>query len=145
MICPVCHEDMMVVEYRRIELDHCVKCRGAWFDSGELELLAQSMGLDSPDHIIKDILASPEDRPPHPERKCPVCHKPMREKAVGDPPVHIDACRQGDGLWFDGGEAHQLLKQLSQTSPAGEGAGQIAAFVGEVFHAEDEDSTGGGQ
>ena len=39
MICPVCHKSMLDIEYNNIELDYCEKCRGVWFDAGELELL----------------------------------------------------------------------------------------------------------
>jgi len=46
MICPVCKCDMIVVEYHNIELDYCTTCKGVWFDSGELELLLESHGLE---------------------------------------------------------------------------------------------------
>jgi len=37
MICPVCKKDMFVIEYKRVELDYCHICKGAWFDAGEME------------------------------------------------------------------------------------------------------------
>ena len=43
MKCPVCRIDMIVVEHKKIELDYCVKCSGVWFDSGELELLLDTI------------------------------------------------------------------------------------------------------
>ena len=36
MICPACREEMIVIEYNKIELDVCVQCKGVWFDGGEL-------------------------------------------------------------------------------------------------------------
>jgi len=39
MICPVCRQSMLDIEYNNIELDYCEKCKGVWFDAGELELL----------------------------------------------------------------------------------------------------------
>jgi len=39
MICPACRDEMIVVEYKKIELDICVSCRGVWFDADELGLL----------------------------------------------------------------------------------------------------------
>jgi Zn-finger nucleic acid-binding protein len=30
---------MIVVEWARVELDHCPRCGGTWFDAGELDLL----------------------------------------------------------------------------------------------------------
>jgi Zn-finger nucleic acid-binding protein len=147
MICPSCRHDMIVVEYRGIELDYCTNCRGVWFDSGELELLAHTAGLKSPESLLKDISASQGSKSEHAERKCPVCNRLMRETPIGHPAIYIDVCRRGDGLWFDGGEVYQLLKQLVDKTKAGEGAEQrIVAFLGEVFKPEEEghSNTGGG-
>jgi Zn-finger nucleic acid-binding protein len=60
MICPVCKNDMIVVEYRDIELDYCSNCKGVWFDSGELELLLKSQGFEEPKAFFDDMLNSPE-------------------------------------------------------------------------------------
>ena len=57
----------------------------------------------------------------------------MAEVAVGEPPVNIDVCRGTDGLWFDGGEVHQLLKQLAEGQPAEGGEKPVFEFLGEVF------------
>ena len=56
MVCPVCRKAMIVVEYHQIELDYCTSCHGVWFDSGELELLLTSAGLENQDMNIKSIL-----------------------------------------------------------------------------------------
>jgi len=128
---------MIVVEHHQIELDYCTKCKGVWFDSGELELFIQSANLQNSDLVMKDIIASPGKKAAHQERKCPVCNRRMKETAISEPAIHIDVCRQGDGLWFDGGEVHQLLKQWSSALPAKEGSQQqIITFLGEVFKAE---------
>ena len=57
MICPACKSDMIVVEHSQIELDYCTDCRGVWFDSGELELLLESMGLENPDLFLGNLLS----------------------------------------------------------------------------------------
>ncbi|MFH1032572.1 MAG: zf-TFIIB domain-containing protein [Chloroflexota bacterium] len=133
MICPVCKQAMIVVEHKKIELDFCPKCTGVWFDSGELELFAQSVSLRDADLMTKDIITSPDTKAVHEERKCPVCNQRMKETTISEPAIHIDACRRGDGLWFDGGEVHQLLRQL----PKKEGSQQkIITFLGEAFKAE---------
>ena len=138
MICPNCKQVMIVVEYHQIELDYCIGCEGAWFDSGELELLMQSAGLESSELGMEDILSMPEVKSSRKERKCPVCNRRMKETAIGEPGIHIDVCRQGDGMWFDGGEVHQLLEQLVKQRPAEEGTQQqIVTFLGEVFKARD--------
>jgi len=129
---------MIVVEHHRIELDYCTKCEGVWFDSGELELLIHSLNVTSPEQIVGDILTKPEFKSSHKELKCPICNRRMKETAIGEPPIHIDVCREGDGLWFDGGEVHQLLGQLAQKPSAkGNSQQQIVTFLGEVFQAKE--------
>ena len=139
MICPLCKSDMIDVEYKQIELDYCTKCRGVWFDAEELELLFERMGLENYDLPLSDLLNSPEAKTPERERKCPICNQRMKKTKIGqEPEIVIDVCRQGDGLWFDGGEVGQLIKQLA-TKESGEADSQkqVLEFLGEVFQAEE--------
>jgi Zn-finger nucleic acid-binding protein len=137
MICTVCKKDMIVVEYNNIELDYCHDCHGVWFDSTELELLLQSMSLDSQNLLLDDILKSPEAMTQEKKRKCPICGQKMRKTTIGEhPEVLVDICPQKHGLWFDGGEVAQLLKHLSGKQPAGQDSQQhVINFLGEVFKA----------
>ncbi len=138
MICLNCKQDMIVVEYHDVELDYCTNCEGVWFDAGELELLLQSVDPAGPEQAVKDMLRLPEVKPSHGHRKCPICNQHMKEVATGEPVTHVDVCRQGDGLWFDGGELHQILRQMVQT-PSATGAipQPIATFLGEVFEGKE--------
>ncbi|MDO8567148.1 MAG: zf-TFIIB domain-containing protein [Dehalococcoidales bacterium] len=133
MICPVDKNDMIVVEHKKIELDYCTKCRGVWFDSGELELLLESMKLNRRE-FMDGILKSPEAKTSEAKRKCPLCRQDMRKTNVGKPEITIDVCPKGEGLWFDGGEVGQLLEQLDKESSAGKsGHGYMTGFLKEVF------------
>jgi Zn-finger nucleic acid-binding protein len=138
MICPACKNEMIVVEYDNIELDYCNNCRGVWFDSTELELLLKSMNLDSQNLLLNDILNAPEAISQEKKRRCPICRRRMKKTTVGGQPgVLVDVCPQGNGLWFDGGEVAQLLRQLSRKQPAGQGSQQqVMSFLGEVFKAQ---------
>ena len=137
MICPTCKSDMIVVEHDNIELDYCINCHGVWFDSGELELLLESMELETPDLLFGDIFNSPEASSPEKKRRCPLCGQRMKKVIIGQQPqILIDACPQGDGLWFDGGEIGQLIKQLARKpSKKGDSQQQVITFLGEVFQA----------
>ena len=128
---------MIVVEHSNIELDYCVNCHGVWFDSGELELLIESMGLENPDLLFGDIFNSPEASSPEKKRRCPLCGQRMKKVIIGQQPqILIDACPQEDGLWFDGGEIGQLIKQLARKpSKKGDSQQQVITFLGEVFQA----------
>jgi Zn-finger nucleic acid-binding protein len=107
---------MITLELADVEIDHCVECEGIWLDAGELELL-----MDDPtkaEHLLDSFRpgASVSERP----RKCPICDRKMAKIAVGSsaPPLLIDKCRRGDGLWFDGGELKDILTraQLDEQS-----------------------------
>jgi Zn-finger nucleic acid-binding protein len=138
MICPTCKSDMIVVEHNKIELDYCTNCQGVWFDSGELELLLESMSLESPEIFLNNILDSAGVESSEKKRKCPICRQKMKKTNIGqEPAILIDVCQQGDGLWFDGGEVGQLIKQLAEKSSEKQGSQhRVVTFLGEVFGAQ---------
>lgn len=116
MDCPACSNAMITLELAEVEIDHCVHCGGIWLDAGELEVL-----LDDPQKARRLLDSFRET--PHPTekpRKCPICDRRMAQIRVGQdpPPLHIDKCRRGDGLWFDKGELDAILDrgQLDEDS-----------------------------
>ncbi len=139
MRCPVCKDPMIIVEHQRIELDYCTKCLGVWFDAGELELLVETAHLDAAEFSMAKILALPDKKVKEATRKCSLCNKKMKKVAIGnDPEVIIDACPRGDGLWFDGGEVGQVIKQLLNKSARQPGSqAGVITFLGETFKARD--------
>jgi Zn-finger nucleic acid-binding protein len=137
MICPVCKCDMIVVEYQNIELDYCNSCKGVWFDSGELELLLKSQGLEEPKAFFEGILNSQEAVSSEKKRNCPICGHKMKKTAIGgQPEILIDICPDKHGLWFDGGEVTQLIRRLAGEHPAKHDSGEkVISFLEEVFEA----------
>jgi len=128
---------MIVVEYHNIELDYCNSCKGVWFDSGELELLLKSYGLEEPKTFFDGIFNSQEAASPEKKRNCPICGHKMKKTAIGgQPEILIDVCRDKHGLWFDGGEVTQLIRHLAgEHPPERDSRGQVISFLGEVFGA----------
>jgi len=130
---------MVIVERSGIEVDYSPDCKGVWFDSGELELLLESMELDETGFTTDEIMALDEAKANEKKRRCPICGKKMKKVIIGsDPEVLIDACPKGHGLWFDGGELGQVIKQLIDAKPAsGDKQDKVISFLGEVFKASD--------
>ena len=128
---------MIVVEHRNIELDYCNSCKGVWFDSGELELLLKSQGLEEPKAFFDGILNSQEAASSEKKRKCPICSHKMKKAATGgQPEILIDVCHDKHGLWFDGGEVVQLMRHLAGKHPPKlDSKGQVISFLEEVFEA----------
>jgi uncharacterized protein len=144
MICPVCKKDMLVVEYHNVELDFCNSCKGVWLDSGELELLLKSHGLDVAKTFLDGILGAAEAATTEKKRDCPICRRKMKKTAIGEePPVLIDMCRDEHGLWFDGGEITQVMKHLSRKHrPEQDASEQVISFLEEVFEAPKQPAGG---
>jgi uncharacterized protein len=133
MRCPLEKSDMIVVEHQNIELDYCLKCRGVWFDSGELDLFisvlkSQGVALSNTELLTPNSAKISEEK-----RKCPICGRKMNKVWIGkEPGVLIDSCSQGHGLWFDGGELNHLC-QMESTHK--EGAKDVLSFLGDTFKA----------
>jgi len=142
MICPVCKYDMIAVEYHNIELDYCNSCKGVWFDSGELELLLESQGLEETKMFLDGILNSQEAASSEKKRNCPICDHKMKKTAIGgQPEILIDICRDKHGLWFDGGEVTQLIRRLAGEHPTKHNSQeQVISFLEEVFEAPEQRS-----
>jgi Zn-finger nucleic acid-binding protein len=98
---------MITLELADVEIDYCPDCGGIWLDAGELELL-----LGSPQHADQLLASFRVDTDcAETSRKCPICLKKMQKITVGPdkPPLLLDKCHRGDGLWFDKGELQDIL------------------------------------
>ena len=137
MICPTCHNVMIVVEQENIELDYCTNCSGVWFDSGELEIMLESMGLEGSSLPMSDIFSSPEVETTEKKRRCPICSRRMRKITIGrEPAVLIDVCPEGHGIWFDGGEVSELITQYAKKSSVElDSQERILTFLGDTLGA----------
>ncbi len=131
MNCPIDKSPMLVVEHKKIELDYCTACDGVWFDAGEIDLLMATLGMPDAGGLLDEVLSTNEVSTSEKRRRCPICRDSMRKTTVGDhPPILIDACRRGHGLWFDGGELGQFLKGVAETEPSGHAAHQhVSEFL----------------
>jgi Zn-finger nucleic acid-binding protein len=137
MICPHCHHVMIVVEHKDIEMDYCANCSGVWFDSGELELLLEGIGREASKLPLTELSSVPEARSVEKIRKCPICSQKMKKVHIGTHPgVPIDVCPQEEGLWFDGGEVGQVIRQCAENTCADSDTQEsILDFLGDTFKA----------
>lgn len=138
MRCPACREEMIVIEYKDIELDVCSSCKGVWFDAEELELLLGSLQLP-----VEELVRKLEGKSSEEARKCPACRKKMEKVLVGPGKGEvIDRCRRGHGLWFDGGELDKVIHRLKKPEAVSGSAGKeaqekIGSFLSDVLRAEE--------
>ncbi len=129
MDCPKCKVPMIVIERLNIELDYCINCGGVWFDTGELQLLFDSLHIEY--NSLEGTGLSESDTKEE-KRPCPVCKKKMKKIRMGEKnKVLLDKCPAGEGLWFDAGELRQIVEQ--HVSPLSEGGNRIVQYIGESF------------
>jgi Zn-finger nucleic acid-binding protein len=132
--CPACAKPLVVIEREGIEVDWCAACGGFWFDAGELELLAELAQRDFTLDFTEEDPAS-GGKPPE-RRRCPRCRQRMDVRNLAlEPPVAIDLCPVGHGMWFDRGELGTLLRAMPANEP-NTTAEVVVGFLGEVFQAE---------
>jgi len=121
MICPVCKEDMLILEYAQTELDYCPSCQGTWMDSGELEVLMESskkiLDLSAVEHSLKS------------RRRCPRCRKKMWIAKFPGSNVDVDICSRDGGIWLDKGE----LLEIAQSQTSDDNLKKINKFLGDLF------------
>ncbi len=128
-MCPQCKEPLIVVEFQGVELDFCLACRGTWFDAGELELVSELAGV-APGRLERALHTTAAEK--RDQRRCPRCRRKMDVFHVGEPPVEVDRCRRGHGIWLDAGELAAIVKALSDSA----GDVTLAGFLGDLFRHE---------
>jgi Zn-finger nucleic acid-binding protein len=126
---------MVIIEHEGIELDYCTRCKGVWFDAGELELFLELGGMPDPAPFLRAMKERAEAVTAEKPRACPVCGRKMKKAAVNqDGSVIVDVCRDDHGIWFDQREVEQLAEVLAGQSPEGkEAAGMVLHYLHDVF------------
>lgn len=97
-------------------IDRCTKCKGIWFDGGEMGQFLQSEDL-------KDNFLEPAEAPAISvdiDRNCPRCATAMARPIVGG--VTLDRCEGCSGIWFDHGELNTLVNAFESHQLESEGS-----------------------
>lgn len=126
MLCPVCKKQMMILEYKEVEVDYCPNCEGVWLDQGELELL-----LETDDAHIDLSDAGGFEKG---QRLCPRCRKKMVKGSFPGTEVEVDICPRDNGLWLDKGELYDITHIHSNSTIAQ----QTRAFFSDLFDNQTE-------
>lgn len=128
-MCPKCHEPMIIVEFEGVEIDCCTSCGGSWLDAGELVWIAELAGV-RPGPISRAIEGAGKGS--RTARRCPRCPRRLRTIRIeADPPVELERCPWGHGLWFDAGEMASVIGAFHD----GE-AGEVARLLAELHRHE---------
>lgn len=118
MYCPSCHNMLRTVKSRGFTLDVCLKCKGIWFDDGELIGFAEALEgeVESVDKVtlFKPRKAVGEKELPS-VRSCPHCNVTMKQfNYAYDSNIFLDRCPQCGGVWTDAGEIQRVAAHLKK-------------------------------
>jgi len=120
MKCPFCVSELKQVKSKSAIVDICPKCKGIWFDSGEIvdfirsltesqELSPQTPELFKP----REVEAPGSIEQEH--KICPRCDKTLRTfNYAYDSNVLLDKCPDCSGIWADSGEIQQIASYLKK-------------------------------
>ncbi len=110
MNCPRCAQQQLKEKYvsgANLNVDYCPKCKGIWFDGGELEQTVEVADphLQIPRNAVR--LQAP----------CPRCAKRLYAFHYPQTRVMIEMCKVCKGLWLDAGEFKRIRQAREQLSP----------------------------
>lgn len=107
MQCPKCSVALRQTdlgEYGFVILDTCAKCKGAWFDQGELNRLDESVWTNMEEHTFHEVEGD------HHAAVCPKCNVPLTPLSPADAQdLIVDRCSSCNGFWLDGGELDRII------------------------------------
>ncbi|HUP89472.1 MAG TPA: zf-TFIIB domain-containing protein [Longimicrobiales bacterium] len=125
--CPVCLGVTMQLSPiegpQPFTLDHCTRCGGAWFDTGEVQQLRQCDPQDFWKHVtdVRDVhqmqchsCSALLERDAmrcdacgwNNQLDCPRCQRPLTSSEHGG--LKLDACKHCRGVWFDRHEFQEI-------------------------------------
>jgi membrane associated rhomboid family serine protease/Zn-finger nucleic acid-binding protein len=105
MHCPRCGFPIEPVVTQGVEVDHCGRCQGTFFDPGEApRVLGEGARIDN----WRELWVEHEAKPSL--LRCPKDATRMRAHAVSmmDQSVVVDSCTHCRGMWLDRDEGKQL-------------------------------------
>ncbi len=114
MNCPACRVPMKEYLYKeRIPVDVCKKCRGVWFDQGEMNPFLSMWTATHPDLPDAPISLNRDITDPtcldEAGRPCPRDHGAMKKYNFAyDSNVILDRCPTCEGVWVDKPEIRRL-------------------------------------
>ncbi|MCD4829418.1 MAG: zf-TFIIB domain-containing protein [Candidatus Cloacimonetes bacterium] len=104
--CPVCGIPLKEETLHRQAIDRCEKCRGIFFDHGELASILNIVRIYRSFKLDEAEIDTLSDNGDNRVIDCPSCGMPMAQKEVGG--AVVDFCDSCGGVWLDGGEIQAL-------------------------------------
>ncbi len=107
MKCPICSIKLKRIPYEGFTILQCPKCHGHLVSAGRLE------GIKRADRrsveLLKQEITAHSASDTTEKIRCPRCRRAMKKQFIEAPAsLHVDACRECETIWLDGGELARL-------------------------------------
>jgi Zn-finger nucleic acid-binding protein len=117
--CPKCSKPMSTWCPADVELDHCSRCKGLWFDANELSRHLSNIDSRRLAEQVKDGAKTTLPCPRCPEAK-------LLGGFLLDIPV--ESCPECEGIFLDAGEIYELLGALNRPDRMADGKSSLSGF-----------------
>ena len=132
MECPIDGTTLETHKVHSINVEECIRCRGLWFQKGELRKAKDETDPDL-QWLDFDLWSDQESFVADwSSRMCPQCGKNMATISYGATGVTIDYCAEGHGIWLDKGEFQAIIEALESELVSKNVSGYMAASLEEA-------------
>jgi len=118
MKCPFCSNKLRRVKFKSDVLDICPRCKGIWFDCGELVNYIKAL-VNSEDiqpertRLFERREVDTTDTTKEKDKICPRCNLVMhRFNYCYDSNIFLDKCPSCHGIWTDSGEGRKIAQYI---------------------------------
>jgi Zn-finger nucleic acid-binding protein len=132
MECPIDGTTLETHKVHSVNVEECVRCRGLWFQKGELRKAKDETDPDL-QWLDFDLWSDQESFVADwSSRMCPQCGKNMATISYGATGVTIDYCAEGHGIWLDKGEFQAIIEALDKELKAMDASDYVTASLEEA-------------
>ena len=114
--CPKCHKELLLFEYKGIDLLKCPNCEGFWFQKGKFSEVKQ-LGFSDLSTSVPSENASEHASSPTPalqEIQCPDCVVALLPYAYAySSDVRLHRCTHCHGIWVNSADLLRIEQLLS--------------------------------
>ena len=114
--CPRCSSSADIIDLAGVQVDLCCRCRGIWFDKGEIQIMESNLSDQVVGEQTRVLLQSLNRQGALPQDKfylkCPVCTFLMNRKTyLSSSGIMLYRCND-HGTWLDNNEAIRFVQLI---------------------------------
>ena len=130
MNCPQCHEPMQIQPIGDIVVDECKRCRGIWFDPGEIDELKDELSPELRWLDFKIWRREARFQVDFDPLACPRCHDiPLTTLTERESKAFLRFCTRCRGSWLEAVDLARIVEALARELDAKTASDYIQASL----------------